>query len=188
MSSISPTMLKNGDRLLINDEVYVVVDASQQAMGRGRGRVTTKLRHIVSGKTLEKTYRSNEQVEIADAEFRDMQYLYFDGDSYVFMDNDSYEQKNAPAEVVGDDANFLKENTIVKAIIFKGNIIAIELPPKMDFVVQNTVDAVKGNTATNVTKDAKIDTGHTVKVPLFIKEGDKVRINTTTGEYVERVN
>ena len=180
-------MLKNGSRILIDGEVYIVVDSAQQAMGRGRGRVSLKLRHIVSGKVLDRTYRSNEEVELADAEFRDMQYLYRESDAFVFMDNESYEQHSVPEGVVDQAANYLTEGTVVKATVFKGAVIDLELPLKMDFEILETHEAVKGNTATNVTKDAKIETGHTVKVPLFINKGDRVRIKTTTGDYVERV-
>jgi len=187
MSSISSTMLRNGNRILIDGEVYVVIESSKTALGRGRGRVSTKLRHIVSGKVLERTFRSTEEVELADAEFRDMQYLYREKDFFVFMDNETYDQQNVPTEVVSFAANFLTEGTTVKATIFKGTIIGIELPLKMDFAIIETHDVVKGNTATNVMKDAKIETGFSVKVPLFIKTGDRVRFNTQTGEYVERL-
>jgi elongation factor P len=180
-------MLKNGNRIVIEGEVYIVLESSQQAMGRGRGRVSVKMRHITTGKVLERTFRSNEEVELADAEFRDMQYIYRDKDSFVFMDNESYDQKHVHESVVDFAANLLTEGTIVKATILKGDVIGIELPIKMDFEVIETHEAVKGNTATNVMKDAKIETGYTIKVPLFIKTGDRVRINTATGEYVERV-
>ena len=122
-----------------------------------------------------------------DAEFRDMQYLYKEKDDFVFMDNDSYEQYNVLEGVVDLASHFLTEGTTVKATLFKGSVIGIELPLKMDFEIMDTQDAVKGNTATNVMKDAKIETGYTVKVPLFIKTGDRVRVKTTTSEYVERV-
>lgn len=186
MGEISPTMLKNGNRVLIDGEVYVVIESSQQAMGRGRGRVVVKMRHLVSGRVIERTFRSSEAVELADAEFRDMQYLYRENEDYIFMDNETYNQYNVSESVVDIASHFLKEGTTVKATLFEGNIIGIELPLKMDFEVMETYDAVKGDTATNITKDATIETGHVVKVPLFIKQGERVRVNTTTGEYVER--
>ena len=187
MSAISPTMLRNGYRILLEGEVYVVVDFSKIAMGRGRGRVSTRLKHIVSGKVIEKTFRSTDQVEMAEADYRNFQYLYKEGDGFVFMDNETYDQTNISAETVGDAADFLKEGTVVRACVFEGDVIGIELPLKMDFEVVETHDAVKGNTATNVLKDAVIDTGSTVKVPLFVKIGDCIRVNTETGDYVERV-
>jgi elongation factor P len=186
--SISPTMLKNGARILIDGEVYVVVEFLKMAMGRGRGRVATKLRHIVSGKVIDRTFRSTDEVEIADAEFREMQFIYKENDDFVFMDNHSYEQQSVADDIVGFSSNFLAEGSSVRATIFKGCVIGIEMPPKVDFEVIDTIDTVKGNTATNVTKDASINTGFVVKVPLFIKKGDKVRIKTENGEYVERVN
>ena len=186
MSMISPTMLRNGYRILLDGEVWVVVEFSKMAMGRGRGRVSTKLKHIVSGKVTEKTFRSTEQVEMADAEYRNYQYLYKEIDSYVFMDSETYDQASLLAETVGDAADFLKEGVTVRACVLDGEVIGIELPLKMDFDVIETHDAVKGNTATNVMKDAIIDSGATVKVPLFVKNGDRIRINTETGEYVER--
>lgn len=186
MAYISPTALKNGQRILIDGEPYTVVESAQSAMGRGRGRVVAKLKHIVNGNTLERTFRSTDNIELADAEFRDAQYLYRENDFYIFMDTESYEQYRAPEDVVGDAAHFLKEGITVTVTIFEGQMIDLELPLKMDFEVVSTIDAVKGNTATNVTKEAEIDTGYVVKVPLFIKEGDRVRINTQTEEYVER--
>jgi elongation factor P len=186
MGEISPTMLKNGNRVLIDGEVYIVIESSQQAMGRGRGRVVVKLRHLISGRVIERTFRSTEGVELADAEFRDLQYLYRENENYIFMDNESYEQHSVPEDVVDTAAHFLKEGTTVKGTLFEGRIIGIELPLKMDFEVVSTYDAVKGDTATNVSKEATIETGHVIKVPLFIKQGDRVRVNTTTGEYVER--
>ena len=187
MSMISPTMLRNGYRILIDGEVWVVVEFSKMAMGRGRGRVSLKLKHIVSGKVVERTFRSTEQVEIADAEYRNYQYLYKETDSFVFMDNETYDQANILAETVGDSADFLKEGTVVRACVLDGEVIGIELPLKMDFEVIETHDAVKGNTASNVMKDAIVDSGATVKVPLFVKNGDRIRVNTETGEYVERI-
>ena len=187
MSVISPTMLRNGYRVLIDGEVYVVVDFSKLAMGRGRGRVSTKLRHIVSGKVIERTFRSTEQVEVAEAEYRNMQFLYKESDACIFMDNENYEQVSVPAEKVDFASNFMKEGTVVKAVVFEGEIIGTELPTKMDFKVVETRDTVKGNTASNVMKDAVIETGYIAKVPLFVKIGDVIRINTETGEYVERV-
>jgi elongation factor P len=186
MGQMSPTMLKSGNRVLIDGEVYVVIEANLQAMGRGRGRVVVKMRHLISGRVIERTFRSTEGVEIADAEFRDMQYLYRENEDYIFMDNESYEQHTVSEDIVGAASHFLKEGTTVKSTLFEGRIIGIELPLKMDFKVIETYDAVKGDTATNVSKDATIETGHVVKVPLFIKQGDRVRVNTTTEEYVER--
>ncbi|HPB30982.1 MAG TPA: elongation factor P [Candidatus Sumerlaeota bacterium] len=186
MAGISPTMLKNGQRVLLEGEVYVVVESQQVAMGRGRGRVTVRLKHIVNGKVLERTYRSTDSVELADAEFRDMQFLYKENDAFVFMDTDSYDQFSVQADIVGEAADFLLDGTMVKTTFFQGEIIGIEIPLKMEFVIVETYDTVKGNTASNVTKDAKIETGYTVKVPLFIKNGERIRVNTLTGEYIER--
>ncbi|MBN1902532.1 elongation factor P [Candidatus Sumerlaeota bacterium] len=186
MGEMSPTMLKGGNRVLIDGEVYIVIEVSMQAMGRGRGRVIVRMRHLVSGRVIERTFRSTEGVELADAEFRDMQYLYRENEDYILMDNQTYEQHSISEDVVGNAAHFLREGTTVKATLFEGKVIGVELPLKMDFEVINTYDVVKGDTATNVTKDATIDTGHVVKVPLFIKQGDRIRVNTTTNEYVER--
>jgi len=187
MSVISPTMLRNGYRVLIDGEVYVVVDFSKIAMGRGRGRVSTKLRHIVSGKVIERTFRSTDEVEMAEAEYRNMQFLYKESDACIFMDSETYEQVSVANEKVDFASNFMKEGVVVRAVVFEGDVIGIELPTKMDFKVVETHDTVKGNTATNVMKDAVIETGYIAKVPLFVKIGDVVRINTETGEYVERV-
>jgi len=187
MSVISPTMLRNGYRILIDGEVYVVVDFSKIAMGRGRGRVSTKLRHIVSGKVIERTFRSTDEVEMAEAEYRNMQFLYKESDACIFMDSETYEQVSVANEKVDFASNFMKEGVVVRAVVFEGDVIGIELPTKMDFKVVETHDTVKGNTATNVMKDAVIETGYIAKVPLFVKIGDVVRINTETGEYVERV-
>jgi len=186
MSVISPTSLKSGDRILIDREVYTVVEAAMKSTAQRRGIVATRVRHIVTGKVLEKAFRSTDTVELADAEYRDMQFLYKENEAFVFMDNTNYEQHNVSQDLLGFGANFLKDGTTVKTTLFEGSVIGIELPLKMDFEVMETHDTVRGNTASNVLKDARIETGAIVKVPLFVKVGDRVRLNTTTGEYVER--
>ena len=137
---------------------------------------------------LEKTFRSGEKVEEADVEDRKMQYLYQDGEDLVFMDSETYDQMHLSKEVIGDEVKFLKENTEIGVILYKGAPINVELPPFVIAEVSQTDPGVKGDTASGATKPATLETGAVVQVPLFIKEGENVRVDTRTGEYVERVN
>jgi elongation factor P len=156
--------------------------------GKGCAFVRTKVRNLLTGKVLDRTFRSGEKVQEADIEERRMQYLYPDGDSLIFMDNETFDQLPFSLDVVGESKNFLKENTDVEVLFWKGNPVNIELPPFIEAVVAKSDPGVKGDTSSSVTKPATLETGAVVQVPLFIKEGETIRVDTRTGEYSERVN
>lgn len=188
MGMIEPTKLRNGSKVIIDGNVYLVVEFQHVTPGNWRGMVRTRLKNFETGKVLERTFRTNEMLEEADVEVANMQFLYKDNDGYHFLNLRSYEEAYLSGDEVGDAAHYLIEQSEVSVSLFKGRAIGIELPKKMDFEIIETYDAVRGNTSTNITKDATIATGYVVQVPLFCKTGDVVRINTETGEYVERVN
>jgi len=186
MGMIEPTRLRNGSRILIDGDVYIVTDFTHITPGNWRGMVRTRMKSLSSGKVIERTFRTNDMLEEAEVDFAPMQFLYRDDSGFHFLNLNNYEQHTVPEDEVGFAANFLVETAEVTVAIFNNRAIGIELPKKLDFEVVETADAVRGNTATNVTKDAKISTGFIVKVPLFVKRGEKIRVNTETGEYVER--
>lgn len=188
MASISVTECRGGRKLLIDGNLFVVLKYEHHKPGKGRTVVRLKMKNIQTGNTLDRTFSHSDTVEEADLETLKMQYLYKEGANYVFMDLNSYEQHEVDEEILGDQAHFLLEETEVMVTLFEGNPIGLDLPQKMEFTVTETTDAVRGNTATNVTKDATIETGYIVQVPLFIKVGEKIRIRTEDGSYVERAN
>jgi elongation factor P len=180
--------LRNNSRIELDGEVYVVTSHEHHTPGKGRAVVRLKIRHVKSGRVTDKTFTSTEKIELADMEFRKMGYLYREADGFVFMDNSTFEQLSLPDELVGDSANYLIEGLEANVAIHKGIPIDIELPPKVDLKVVETVPGVKGDTVNNVTKAATVETGAVVQVPLFIDEGEKIRVDTRDGSYVERAN
>ena len=187
MVAIDANLAGPGTKLIVDGELYNVVERAHHKPGKGGAFVRFKLKGIVTGKVIDHTVRSGTRIEQADISTKNMQYLYLDGDNYVFMDLNNYEQIMVPGDLFGFQSKFMIENAEVKVTLYEGNVIGLELPPKMDFEVVETIDdAAKGNTATNVTKDAKISTGMVVQVPMFIKTGEMIRISTLDGTYVER--
>ena len=179
--------LRNGHKMLLNDEPYLVLTYTLRAVSRGSGKMIGKLKNLISGTTLEKTYMSTDKVDEADITESNAQYLYSDNGNFVFMDNESFEQFEFSAEKLGDLCDFLKDDMEVMIMRFNGNPINVELPPTIELEVTETTPGVKGDTATGGTKPATLETGVVVSVPLFINEGDKVVVNTMTKEYKERV-
>ena len=170
-----------------NGELWTVVEFQHVNPGNWRAFVRTKLKNVRSGKVIENRFRAGESIEIIKIERKEFQFLYRDGLSYVFMDKETYDQLSVPEGVVGGGSRFLKEGESVD-ILFNGTeITAIELPITVNLAVVETVPGVKGDTANPGGKPAKVETGATVSVPLFVNEGDLVRIDTRTGDYVERV-
>lgn len=187
MGSIDANACRAGTKLLLNGELYTVVERAHRKPGKGGAFVKFKLKGIVTGKVIDHTVRAGATMEAADVTTRPMQYLYNEGDAYVFMDSDTYDQHSIPDDVLGFAANFLTENAAAQVTMYEGNAIGVQLPQKMEFEVVETIDdAARGNTATNVTKDAVIDTGLKIQVPNFVKTGDRVRILTEDGSYLER--
>lgn len=184
--ALSITDLKKGTIFQLDGTPYKVLEYSQKVMGRGGSIVNVKIKSLTDGKLLSKTFKGNDSIEAADIQNSNAQFLYADDSNLYFMDNKTYETFEARKDVVGDQNRFLKEGSEVIAQSFNGNIISVELPKNVYLAVEYAEDAVKGDTSSAVTKDARLETGVTVKVPAFIKTGDIISVDTTTGNYRER--
>jgi elongation factor P len=180
------TDLKKGTIFQMDGSPYKVVEYSQKVMGRGGSIVNVRIKSLIDGKVLDKTFKGNEAVEPADISNQNVQYLYNDGANYYFMDNDTFEQIEVKADMLGDGTGYLKEGDIVKAQKFNGQVINVELPKNVFLKVVYTEDVVKGDTTSSVLKDAELETGKTVRVPAFIKQGDIISVSTEDGSYRER--
>ena len=180
--------LKKNAKLELDGAPYVVVDFQFVKPGKGQGLYKCKLKNMLTGSILDRTWRSGEKLEAANVESRKMQFLFEGGGAYTFMDLQSYEQIELPADTVGDDRYYLLDQQEVEMLFYNDRPVGVTLPSHIVMQITETEPGVKGDTATNVTKAAIVQTGLTVQVPLFIKEGEKVKIDTRTGAYVERVN
>lgn len=181
------TDLKKGQIFQMDGTPYRVVEYAQKVMGRGGSIVNVKIKSLTDGKVLDKTFKGNESIEPADVANQTVQYLYNDGNTFYFMDQATYEQFEIPTGLIGDQAGYLKEGDAVVAQLFNGQVITVELPKNVPLKVTYTEDAVKGDTSSSITKNAELETGITVKVPAFIKTGDLISVDTSTGAYRERV-
>lgn len=179
---------KKGLQILIENEPYAVVDFQHVKPGKGNQFTRTKLKHLITGQNLERTFKSGEKFGVPDVAYRDMDFLYKDEGGYNFMDQSSYEQISLDPDLLGDAANYLTENLQVKVCFFNDRAVGVELPKSVVLKVVQTDPGHKGNTVTNTYKPATLETGYVVQVPLHINEGDTLKINTTDGLYVERVN
>ena len=166
--------------------MYSIIEFQHVKPGKGAAFVRTKIRNVITGAVVEKTFSPTEKFPTAYIERKDMQYLYKDGDLYYFMDNETYENIPISGDTLGDNFKFVKENTDVKVLSYKGNIFGVEPPFFIELQVVKTDPGFAGNTATNATKPATLETGAEIKVPLFIEEGEMIRVDTRTGEYMER--
>ena len=184
---ISAGDFKNGVTVEIDGQIFQIVEFQHVKPGKGAAFVRTKLKNIVNGGVVEKSFRPTEKFEQARIDRKDMQYLYNDGDLYYFMDTENYEQIALNSETVGDALKFVKENDMVKVCGHKGNVFAIEPPLFVELEITETEPGFKGDTATGATKPATVETGANVNVPLFVELGDKIKIDTRTGEYLSRV-
>lgn len=180
------TDLKKGTIFQLDGVPYRVVEYGQKVMGRGGSIVNVRIKSLLDGKVLEKTFKGNEAVSPADVGYQNVQYLYNDGAKFYFMDNDTYEQIEVSSDLIGDFAGYLREGDNVKAQTFDGQVINIELPKNIFLEVTYTESVVKGDTTSSVLKDATLETGISVKVPAFIKQGDIISVDTETGAYRER--
>ncbi len=178
--------IRKGLRFEMDGDPFVVVEFQFVKPGKGTAFTRTKIRNMITGAVLDRTYKSGEKLKPADTEDREMQYLYNDGD-FHFMDNNNYEQVSLDSNAVGDAANYLTENMLIEVGFFKGRSIGISLPNFVVLEVTETAPGEKGNTVTGASKTAVVSTGYSVNVPLFVNEGDQLRIDTRTGEYAERV-
>jgi elongation factor P len=185
--ALSITDLKKGTLFQWEGEPFRVVDYSQKVMGRGGSIVNVRIKSLLDGKVLEKTFKGSEQLDSADVTNQTVQYLYSDGAIFYFMNEDSFEQFEVPADLVGDGAGYLKEGDRVQLQFFDGRPINVELPKNVPLKVTYTENAVKGDTSSSITKEATLETGITIKVPAFIKQGDLISVDTSSGTYRERV-
>ena len=183
---ISAGDFRNGITVEIEGNIFQIIEFQHVKPGKGAAFVRTKIRNVISGAVVERTFSPTEKFPTAYVERKDMQYLYNDGDLYYFMDPETYEQIPINSEKLGDNFKFVKENMECKILSYKGNVFGIEPPLFVELQVVKTDPGFKGDTATNATKPATLETGAEIKVPLFINEGDMIRIDTRVGEYMER--
>ncbi|MDB5186336.1 MAG: putative Elongation factor [Candidatus Saccharibacteria bacterium] len=181
------TDLKKGTIFKLEGVPYRVVEYSQKVMGRGGSIVNVRIKSLLDGRVLAKTFKGNEQLDSADVGYRNVQYLYNDGETFYFMDDESYEQFELPAADLAEQAGYMKEGDRVQAQMFEERVINVELSKNVPLEVTYTEDVVKGDTTSSVLKDATVETGITVKVPAFVKTGDVISVDTSTGAYRERV-
>lgn len=185
--ALSITDLKKGTLFQWEGEPFRVVDYNQKVMGRGGSIVNVRIKSLLDGKVLEKTFKGNEQLDRADVTNQTVQYLYSDGSTFFFMNEDSFEQFEVAADLMGDGAGYIKEGDKVSLQFFNGSAINVELPKNVPLKVTYTENAVKGDTSSSITKEATLETGITIKVPAFIKQDDVISVDTATGAYRERV-
>lgn len=178
---------RNGFTMLLDNALVSIVDFQHVKPGKGSAFVRTKLKNVQTGAVLDRTFRSGDKVEEVRLEKRQMQYLYAEGESYHFMDTETYEQIVIPSSLVGEGAGFLKENEMTYVLIALEKPIGVELPKFVELKVTHTEPGMKGDTATGAVKPATLETGAVVNVPLFVNQGDVLKIDTRTGDYVERV-
>ena len=186
MATITAGDFRNGKTFEMDGKVMQVVEFQHVKPGKGAAFVRTKMKNVVTGAVTETSFNPTAKFEEAFIDRKDMEYSYADGDLYYFMDQETYDMVPLSKDVLGDGFRFIKENTMCKVLSYKGNIFGVELPNFVDLVITKSDPGVKGDTATNVTKPAIVETGAEVKVPLFVNEGDKIQIDTRTGEYLGR--
>ena len=177
---------RNGVTFEMDGKVYQIVEFQHVKPGKGAAFVRTKIRNVIEGSVIEKTFNPTEKFPTAFVERKDMEYSYADGDLYYFMDSETYELVPVSKNELDDNFKFVKENMVCKVLSYKGKVFGVEPPTFVELEVTQTDPGFAGNTATNATKPATLETGCEIRVPLFINEGDKIRIDTRTGEYIER--
>jgi len=187
MADVSAGDFRNGITLEIEGKVVQVIEFQHVKPGKGAAFVRTKLKDVINGGVVEKSFRPTEKFPAARIDRKDMQYLYSDGDLYYFMDNETFEQVAVNGETVGDALTFVKENEECKICSYNGSVFAVEAPLFVELEITDTEPGFAGNTAQGATKPATVETGATVQVPLFVDMGDKIKIDTRTGEYLSRV-
>ena len=179
--------LRNGTTFELDNNVFKVVEFQHVKPGKGAAFVRVKMKNVITGSVLERTFNPSEKLQGAEIEKRDMQYLYSDGDLYYFMDNTTYDQLPLNKEQIGDTLKYIKENMNVTMLSFKGKVFAVEPPMFVELEVTYTEPGFSGNTTTTSGKPATLENGLEISVPLFVEIGDKIRIDTRTGEYMERI-
>lgn len=184
---ISAGDFRNGVTVEIDGQVLQIIEFQHVKPGKGAAFVRTKLRNVINGGVVEKTFRPTEKFPSARIDRVDMQYLYQDGDQYNFMNTENYEQMALSEELVGDAMKFVKENDVCKVCSYNGSVFSVEPPMFVELEITETEPGIKGDTATGASKPAIVETGAQISVPLFVNTGDKVKIDTRTGEYLSRV-
>jgi elongation factor P len=185
---ISPNNFRKGLKLMYEGSPFYIVDFLHVKMGRGRPHVKAKLKNLITGQVVERSFLTTESFDEPDLEQKKMQYLYSQGDDFIFMDSVTFEQITIDAEHLSDSKWYLIENNEYDMVFYEGKPISVDLPASVIQTVTETEPAVKGDTVSNVMKSARVESGLEVKVPLFVKEGDRIKIDTRTGEYIERAN
>ena len=178
--------LKNGMVLDLDGQLWQVLFFQHHKPGKGNTIVRTKLKHVLSGKIVDKTFNSDTKVDTATVDRREMQYLYMDGDAYVFMDNTTYDQINVPTETVGEASDYMLENQVATVAMHDGNPLFIELPASVELEITYSEPGLQGDRSTGGTKPATLETGKVIQVPLFITQGEKVKVDTRDGSYLGR--
>jgi elongation factor P len=178
--------LKNGMTLNLDGQLWSVIEFQHVKPGKGGAFVRTKLKNVLSGKVVDKTFNAGVKVEVANVDKREMQYSYPDGADFVFMDTETYDMLNVSRETVGDVRNYLLENTLVTVALHDGDPLYVELPAAVELTIQQTDPGVQGDRSTGGTKPATLETGAEIKVPLFITTGERVKVDTRSGEYLGR--
>src|SRR5256714_6826911 len=185
--SISTNDLRNGMSLDLPEGLFSVVEFQHVKPGKGGAFVRTKLKNVRSGAVIDRTYRADEKLEQAIVEKREMQYLYRDGEQYVFMDNTSYDQLHVEDASLGDAAKFIKEGDSAVLQMYKTEIVGVDLPAAVELTITETEPGVQGDRVSGARKPATVETGLTIQVPLFVNTGDRVKVDTRSGEYITRV-
>lgn len=179
--------IRKGLKIMMDGNPFTVIEFQFVKPGKGAAFTRTKMKNLLTGSVIERNLRSGDRLEAADVEVKNMQYLYDEGEFCVFMDNTNYEQVQISLDLIGDDKGFMPSNINVEVLFFQGRAVGVTLPNFIEQEVVETEPGARGDTATNVTKASKIASGATVKVPLFINQGDTIRVDTRTGEYLDRV-
>lgn len=187
MPAITTNDLKNGITLELDNGLFTVVEFQHVKPGKGGAFVRTKIRNLRNGAVIEKTFNAGIRVEQAILDKRDMQFLYKDGNDFVFMDTESYDQQTIPPSALGDAADYLVEQAMAIIAYYNGEIVTVEIPASAELVIAETEPGIQGDRVSGATKPATLETGKVIKVPLFINVGDKVKVDTRTGDYVTRV-
>ena len=183
----STTDIRNGLIINLNGELLRVIEFQHVKMARGGARIRTKFKNVRTGQVVDNTFRSGEKIDVVRLEATEMQYLYFDGINHIFMDTETYEQVPLDDEIFKEASQYVKENEIIKVLFYGKEAVDIEIPSHVNLVITKTEPGMRGDTVTGATKAAVMETGVTVQVPLFLNEGDKIRIDTRSGAYIERI-
>ena len=187
MPAISTNDLKNGITLEIDNVLYQVVEFQHVKPGKGGAFVRSKIRNLRNGAVIDKTFNAGVRVEQAILDRKDMQFLYRDGEEYVFMDLESYDQQHVSPVALGDAADYMVENSVAIIAFYNGDIVTVEIPASVELTITETEPGIQGDRVSGATKPATLETGKVIKVPLFVNQGDKVKVDTRSGDYITRV-